>query len=73
VRFEPWRVGDQRYYVSSFQKFRSLTGWTPAVAVNDGLGKLHDWLLQSPSAPSRARDETEPRPLPTQSTAAQAS
>ncbi|HYN87722.1 MAG TPA: NAD-dependent epimerase/dehydratase family protein, partial [Ardenticatenaceae bacterium] len=73
VRFEPSRVGDQRYYVSSFQKFRALTGWAPAVAVNDGLRKLHDWLLQSASALSRARAETDPRPLPSQSTAAQAS
>jgi CDP-paratose 2-epimerase len=51
VRFEEWRTGDQRYYVSDTGKFQSATGWKPAVSVQDGLERLHRWLLEAqPSA-----------------------
>jgi CDP-paratose 2-epimerase len=49
-----WRPGDQRYYVSNFQKFRDATGWVPRVGVEEGVRRLHAWLRE-------ARTETAPR------------
>lgn len=44
VRFDDWRVGDQKYYVSDTTAFRRLTGWVPRVGAADGIGRLHAWL-----------------------------
>jgi CDP-paratose 2-epimerase len=46
LRRESWRVGDQRYYVSDFSRFRDSTGWQPRVSFPQGLTMLHDWLVQ---------------------------
>ena len=32
VRFDDWRVGDQRYYVSDTAPSSPLTGWKPRTA-----------------------------------------
>jgi CDP-paratose 2-epimerase len=47
VEFDEWRTGDQRYYVSDTGKFQRATGWKPQIAVQDGLERLHRWLLDS--------------------------
>ncbi len=47
IRFEPWRVADQRYYVSDTAKFRAATGWFPATGVREGVARLHEWLVES--------------------------
>ncbi|NLT67786.1 MAG: hypothetical protein GXX84_14385 [Acidobacteria bacterium] len=44
VRFDGWRVGDQRYYVSDIGKFRQATGWTPRTGVREGVERLYNWL-----------------------------
>jgi CDP-paratose 2-epimerase len=44
VRFEDWRTGDQRYYVSDTRKFQEATGWAPQVGVEQGVSRLHTWL-----------------------------
>lgn len=44
IRFEPWRLADQRYYVSNTAKFRSVTGWRPKVDVREGVRRLCEWL-----------------------------
>lgn len=46
-RFDEWRRGDQRYYVSNTQAFTEATGWTPTVEVRDGVARLAKWLLQA--------------------------
>ncbi len=46
VRFEDWRPGDPRYYVSDTRKFQAATGWAPKVGVREGVSRLHDWLLE---------------------------
>jgi CDP-paratose 2-epimerase len=51
VRFEDWRVGDQRYYVSDIRAFQEATGWRPRVGVREGLGRLHSWLRDVHPAP----------------------
>jgi CDP-paratose 2-epimerase len=42
----PWRVGDQRYYVSDTRAFAALTGWRPRVGVAEGVARLHEWLRE---------------------------
>ncbi len=44
VRFGPWRPGDQLYYVSDTRRFAAATGWCATVAVEEGVGRLFDWL-----------------------------
>lgn len=44
VRFANQRPGDQRYYVSNIGKFQAATGWRPRVSLNEGFGRLFDWL-----------------------------
>jgi CDP-paratose 2-epimerase len=44
VRYDAWRAGDQRWYVSDTSAFRGATGWRPQVAPQAGVELLHDWL-----------------------------
>ncbi|HZP66323.1 MAG TPA: NAD-dependent epimerase/dehydratase family protein [Rudaea sp.] len=44
VTHAPWRVGDQRYYVSDTHAFHVATGWRPRVSVADGVARLCNWL-----------------------------
>jgi CDP-paratose 2-epimerase len=46
----PWRVGDQRWYVSDTRAFSAATGWSPRVGVEDGLRRLHSWLREQAGA-----------------------
>ncbi|ATB28888.1 NAD-dependent epimerase/dehydratase family protein [Melittangium boletus] len=46
IRFEDWRIGDQRYYVSDTRKFQAATGWVPRVGVEQGVSRLHAWLAR---------------------------
>jgi len=46
LRFEDWRPGDQRYYVSDTRKFQAATGWRPRVGVEEGVLRLREWLLE---------------------------
>ncbi|MFZ0088517.1 MAG: NAD-dependent epimerase/dehydratase family protein [Solirubrobacteraceae bacterium] len=45
VRFEPWRPGDQRYYVSDTSSFTNATGWRPSVDPVRGVDRLHQWMV----------------------------
>jgi CDP-paratose 2-epimerase len=47
TRFEAWRPGDQRYYVSNTARLQSLTGWTARTPIADGLKQLSAWLRGS--------------------------
>jgi CDP-paratose 2-epimerase len=49
-RVEPWRMADQRYYVSDTTGFRAATGWMPRVSLSDGLERLAAWLMESGTA-----------------------
>jgi CDP-paratose 2-epimerase len=44
ARFESWREADQRWYVSDTRKLQAVTGWAPAVGIDEGLRRLHSWL-----------------------------
>jgi CDP-paratose 2-epimerase len=47
VRHEPWRQGDQRYYVSDTSAFTEATGWRARVEPRAGMAELRDWLISS--------------------------
>jgi CDP-paratose 2-epimerase len=57
IRFEGWRPGDQRYYVSDTRKFEQATGWRPRVGVEEGLARLAQWLREA-AVPSGEVTET---------------
>jgi CDP-paratose 2-epimerase len=42
----PWRVGDQRWFVSDTRAFQSATGWHRHVGVGQGLAQLYAWLRE---------------------------
>ena len=54
LRFDRWRVGDQRYYVSDTRAFSQATGWNASVAPAQGLAALREWLEEA-ALPARAR------------------
>jgi CDP-paratose 2-epimerase len=45
LRFDDWRPGDQRYYVSDPTAFTSATGWRPRVGPHTGVEALYGWLV----------------------------
>jgi CDP-paratose 2-epimerase len=47
VRFDEWRTGDQRYYVSDVRRFQLATGWAPRTGVREGLEQLYEWLYNA--------------------------
>lgn len=51
IRFEDWRTADQRYYVSDTARFTQVTGWRARVPVQEGVGRLYDWLTGNQSIP----------------------
>lgn len=53
LRFESWRVGDQRYYVSDTSRFQAATGWRPRTAVPEGVEALCEWLSSAEFHPAQ--------------------
>jgi CDP-paratose 2-epimerase len=45
VAHDGWRPGDQRIYVSDIRKARRELGWQPRVGVQEGIRRLHDWVV----------------------------
>lgn len=62
VRFGPWRLADQRYYVSNIGAFTAATGWRPRVAVDEGVRRLHEWLRETVGERSGAARVTHGAP-----------
>ena len=60
VRYNAWRPGDQRYYVSDIRKFQSLTGWSASTSVHDGLVSLYRWLVDDRAEPPSRRGAIAP-------------
>jgi len=44
IRWDEWRIGDQRYFVSDTSRFRQLTDWSPKVSLEEGVARLYAWL-----------------------------
>jgi CDP-paratose 2-epimerase len=60
VRFEGWRVADQRWYVSDPAAFGEVAGWAPRTDVREGVGRLAAWLADGGVVRGRAPARTEP-------------
>jgi CDP-paratose 2-epimerase len=43
--FAEWRPGDQKVYISDTSLINKDLGWTPRVALRDGIRRLYDWVL----------------------------
>ena len=44
VSFGPWRLADQKVYISNTQKAKGEFGWEPTVSKEEGIGSLHEWM-----------------------------
>jgi CDP-paratose 2-epimerase len=47
LRWEDWRPGDQRVYISDVRKLEKVLDWTPEVGVATGVSQLVDWVQQN--------------------------
>jgi CDP-paratose 2-epimerase len=47
VGYGDWRPGDQRVFVADVARARSELGWRPRVSVEEGLSRLHAWVLEN--------------------------
>lgn len=57
--FSGWRAGDQRYYVSDTRRARAALGLAEPIAWQDGLRRLHEWLVAERRGPSRKLEAAE--------------
>jgi CDP-paratose 2-epimerase len=55
IAYGPWRIGDQRWYVSDPRKFERVTGWRPETSVEEGIRQLHQWISLNRRAVPAAR------------------
>ena len=46
-KFDAWRQGDQKVYISNIQKAKKDFGWAPLISKEDGLRKLCDWVVKN--------------------------
>ncbi len=44
VRYDDWRPGDQKVYVSDIRKAENELGWKPRYGIQAGLQRLFDWV-----------------------------
>jgi CDP-paratose 2-epimerase len=42
--FGPWRIADQRWYVSDIRAFSAATGWLPSMQPANGVDRLYRWF-----------------------------
>lgn len=45
--FGQWRPGDQPVFVCDISKAREELGWEPTVAVEAGVRRLHEWVMEN--------------------------
>ncbi|HEY0068060.1 MAG TPA: GDP-mannose 4,6-dehydratase [Flavisolibacter sp.] len=55
VMFDDWRPSDQKYYVSDFSKYSSITGWKPRNGTMEGVTKLYEWLQENAGLPFKKK------------------
>lgn len=44
LKWQDWRPGDQRAYVSDIRKLEQELGWTPEIGIERGVTQLIDWV-----------------------------
>jgi len=47
VRFDNWRPGDQKVYISDISLVQKEIGWKPKVSVEEGVKKLYSWVAEN--------------------------
>jgi CDP-paratose 2-epimerase len=47
LRWDDWRPGDQRVYVSDIRKLETTLGWKPEIDSATGVAQLIDWVAQN--------------------------
>jgi len=50
LRWDEWRPGDQRVYISDIRKLDTALGWKPEIDVTTGITQLIDWVAQNRAA-----------------------
>jgi CDP-paratose 2-epimerase len=50
LRWDDWRPGDQRVYVSDIRKLATTLKWKPEISVADGVERLLDWIESNRAA-----------------------
>ncbi len=50
LKWDEWRPGDQRIYVSDIRKLDTVLGWKPEIDVGSGITQLTDWVAQNRAA-----------------------
>jgi CDP-paratose 2-epimerase len=50
LKWDEWRPGDQRIYVSDIRKLDEILGWKPETDVKCGISQLMDWVAQNRAA-----------------------
>ena len=59
LRWDDWRPGDQRVYVSDIRKLKQTLDWAPQMGVTKGVTQLVAWVEEN-----RAAFETNGQPVP---------
>ena len=44
VSFGPWRLADQKLYISNTQRAKREFGWEPKVSKEEGIKRLYEWM-----------------------------
>jgi CDP-paratose 2-epimerase len=60
LQFGDWRPGDQRVYVSDIRKAERDLGWTPTIALGEGLQDLCEWVASNKGLFQSLPGEREP-------------
>jgi CDP-paratose 2-epimerase len=47
VRFGPWRLADQRYYVADIGAFSKAAGWRPRIGLEEGIRGLYETFRET--------------------------
>lgn len=68
LKWQDWRPGDQRAYVSDIRKLGTSLDWTPEIDVESGVAQLIDWVAQNKTA--FEGNESVPTPTPAAEVAA---
>lgn len=65
LKWDEWRPGDQRAYISDVRKLETLLGWKPEVGVADGVGKLANWVAANEALFATPAEVRAPAPAST--------
>lgn len=62
VRYAPWRLGDQKIYISDIGQLKNDFGWHPKVTVPTGLDRMLSWIETHRSRIEKIYDEGHKKP-----------